>query len=108
MDGSAIGNTSEHDRLGRFTAGNSAYAARRQRIEAKAEELALEYDVTTPSAKALVRLAAQHLDTAAMARNNVMVARHTRLAMKVLASLKRVEPVLPASLDEYLDSLEAK
>jgi hypothetical protein len=79
-----------------FQRGNSAYAQRRQRIEAKAEELAREYDVTSASAKALVRLAAQHLDTAQQARNNTQAARHTRLGLKVLASLKRHEPAAPS------------
>jgi hypothetical protein len=84
-----------------FQRGNSAYAQRRQRIEARAVELEREYVVTTASAKALVRLAAQHLDTAQQARNNVLVARHTRLGLKVLASLQR-KPEPTQTIEELL------
>jgi hypothetical protein len=57
-----------------FQRGNSAYAQRRQRIEARAEELAREYDV----------------------------ARHTRLGLKVLASLRRKPEPPPPTLQEML------
>jgi len=82
MDGSAVGSNSAHDLLGRFTTGNTEYARKRQRIEAKTAQLALEYDVTGAAARILLKLAAQHLDAAEQARNSVLRARHTRLGLK--------------------------
>jgi hypothetical protein len=107
MSGSEIGSNSAHDQLGRFTAGNSEYRAKRVRIAALVEQLAADYTATSGTAKALLRIAAEHLDAAAHARNNVLRSRATRMAAKTLALLRPVpEPPLP-SLDEMLAADEA-
>ena len=101
MDGSAVGGNSAHDQLGRFTAGNTEYARKQQRIAAKTQELAREYDVTGAASRMLLKLAAQHLDSAEQPRSSTLRARHTRLGLKVLASLTR-KPEPPPTLAEML------
>ena len=106
LDGSAFGDNSAHDQLGRFTTGNSEWHRKQQRIEAKTTQLALEYDATGAAARMLLKLAAQHLDAAEQARNSALRARHTRLGLKVLASLQR-KPAAPLrSLDDYREAKE--
>jgi len=75
MDGSAVGSNAAHDQLGRFTAGNTEWRRKQQRIAAKIDELAREYDVTSAVARMLL---AQHLDAAEQARNSILRSRHTR------------------------------
>jgi hypothetical protein len=102
MSGSTIGSNSAHDQLGRFTAGNSEYRAKRLRIAALVEQLAADYAATSATAKQLLRIAAEHLDTAAHARNNVLRSRATRMAAKTLALVRPApEPPLP-TLEEML------
>ena len=78
MDGSAVGSNAAHDQLGRFTAGNTEWRRKQQRIAAKIDELAREYDVTSAVARMLLKLAAQHLDAAEQARNSILRSRHPR------------------------------
>jgi len=107
MSGSEIGSNSAHDQLGRFTAGNSEYRAKRVRIAALVEQLAADYAATSGTAKALLRVAAEHIDAASRARNNVLRSRATRMAAKTLALLRPApEPPLP-TLDEMLAADEA-
>jgi hypothetical protein len=102
MSGSEVGSNSAHDQLGRFTAGNTEYRAKRNRIAALVEQLSADYAATSGTAKALLRVAAEHLDAAAHARNNVLRSRATRMAAKTLALLRPApEPPLP-TLDELL------
>jgi len=91
-----------------FKPGNTAYRARQQAIEARAAELACEYVATGAAAKALLKLAATHLLSAEQARNSVLRARGTRLAMKVLASLQRKLEPQPRSLEDYLEAAGGK
>jgi cell division septum initiation protein DivIVA len=104
MDGSAIGDTVEHDRLGRFVAGNSDWHARKARLAALTEQLSSEYDAGSAIARQLIKIAAQHLDQAATTRNSVLRARATRLAAKVLDRLQRKpEPV--QSIEDILGAV---
>jgi len=107
MDGSAIGNNAAHDQLGRFTTGNTEYRRKQQRIAAKTDELAREYDVAGAAARMLLKLAAQHLDAAEQARNSVLRARHTRLGLEVLASLQRKQEPAPLTIAEWERKREA-
>jgi hypothetical protein len=68
MDGTTNGAASGHDRLGRFTAGHSEYAAKRRRIETKIKQLSADYDASTPAQKLLLRAAATNLDAAEVMR----------------------------------------
>src|SRR5690349_13143711 len=103
MSGSVIGNTSAHDRLGRFTTGNTEYRAKRLRIDALSASLADAYDARTDAARALLRVAAEHLDDSPRARSRVLKARSTRAAAKILALLPRLPAPPPPTLEELLN-----
>jgi hypothetical protein len=76
--------------------------AKSRAILRETNELAREYDVTSAAARMLLKLAAQHLDAAEQARNSVLRARHTRLAMRVLDRLERKPQEKLNAFDEYL------
>jgi hypothetical protein len=102
-NGSAIG----HDpATGRFCSGNSEYRAKRQRVAALAETLAADYD-SRGATKALLLVAAEHLDDASRARNRVLKARSTRAAAKILSLLPRLPKPPEPTLSELLGYDEA-
>jgi hypothetical protein len=102
MDGTPTSSSAEHDRLGRLLPGNTRYRERKRRIEAKAADLATDFDTSSAVTRTLLRVAATHLITAELARSSALRARGTRLALKILSTLPK-KPAPPLRrLDTYL------
>lgn len=96
MDGSATGAIAGHDKSGRFVAGHTEYAAKKQRIAERVVALAQDYDAKSQTARMLLRIAAEFIDTAERTRSHAIRARSTRAAGKVLDRIpKRPEPAPP-------------
>jgi hypothetical protein len=96
------GSVTGHDKAtGRFVPGHSEWHAKRRRIDAIAKTLAVDYDADSGAAKALLHVAAGHIDTAARARSQDQRNRATRMAAKTLALIpKAPEP----DVYEYLNA----
>jgi hypothetical protein len=105
MDGSQVGTALAHDpQSGHFLPRNTEYRARKDRIAGREKRLRDEYQ-----ASPLLGIIARHLDDGERARSAVIRQRASNAAVRLLATLKRKpEAALPASLDEYLDSLGDK
>lgn len=101
-DGSAISATAAHDQLGRFTSGNSEYAAKRRRIADRVAQLSADYDVKSPTSQMLLRIAAEFIDQAEHTRNHAIRTRATRAAGKILDRLQRKPEPRPPTLQELL------
>jgi hypothetical protein len=102
MDGSAIGAVADHDKLGRFTTGNTEYRAKQKRLAERLAQLNADYDAT-PSQQQLLAIAARHLDDAERARSALARTRASNAARRLLADIpRRPEKPLPATLEEYL------
>jgi hypothetical protein len=101
IDGTASG----HDPAsGQFTHGNNEYHAKRQRIAALVDQLSADYDMRSGVTKALLNVAAGHIDTAARARSHELRSRATRMAAKTLALIpKAPEPSIFDYLHEGAD-----
>jgi hypothetical protein len=104
MHGAANGRAADHDRLGRFTRGNNARAAKATKIVTKTEELRREFfpcgGESVMDANRL-RLAAKHYVDAETCRDPIVAQRATRCAEYLLSKIKREEPPLP-TLEELL------
>jgi hypothetical protein len=85
-----------------FAKGNTEYRTRKDRIAERVAQLATEYDANSAVSKQLLEIAAVHLDQAAMARNNALRSRSTRLAMKVLDRLERKPQAKLCAFDQYV------
>ena len=101
MDGSTVGGNPAHDPLGRFTIGNSEYAARQRRLAEIAQALAVEYD-PTPSQVRLLAIIARHLDDGERARTAERRIRASNTARRMMKDLKRrKEPTAPTNLKAF-------
>jgi hypothetical protein len=89
MDGTTNGTAAGHDRLGRFVAGHSEYAAKRRRIAAKVKQLAADYDASTPAQKLMLRLAAQSIDAASVTRSSTTRERSSHVALRLLSEIPK-------------------
>jgi hypothetical protein len=102
MSGSAIGETSEHDRLGRFTAGNTEYRAKQQRLAEIVQSLAAEYD-PTPSQVRLLAIIARHMDDAERSRTAERRVKASNTVRRLLKDLRRKpQPDKLNPFDEYV------
>jgi hypothetical protein len=107
MSGSAVGDVSEHDRLGRFTEGNSEYRAKQRRLAEIAQSLAAEFD-PTPSQVRLLAIIARHMDDAERSRSAERRVKASNAVRRLLKDLKRKpEPPL-SSLEGYLEAKAAR
>jgi hypothetical protein len=101
MDGIASGAVSDHDRLGRFTAGNTEYTAKKRRIADRIAQLSLDYDASTPSLRMLLSIAAHHLDEAERTRSPMTRTRAANAATRLLRQIPRRPPPAAPSLYSY-------
>jgi hypothetical protein len=101
--------SSDHDRLGRFTSGNTDYRAKRDRIAARLAQLIADHD-PTPSQKQILAVVAHHLDDAERARSLVQRVRAGNAARRLLKDIPRKPgspaPRLPAAADQAAHALE--
>jgi hypothetical protein len=79
----------DRDRSGRFATGNRVHDVKRHRIAAKIKQLAADYDAVTPAQKLMLKIAAQNLDAAEIARNATTRERSTNVALRCLRSIPR-------------------
>jgi len=105
MDGSATGKMSDHDRLGRFTNGNSEYRARQQRLAEIVQTLAAEFD-PTPSQVRLLPIIARHMDDAERARTAERRIRASNTVRRLMRDLKRKPSPVPHPLVTARELLE--
>jgi hypothetical protein len=79
----------DRDPAGRFTTGNRVHDVKRQRVLSKIKQLAADYDAVTPAQKLMLKLAAQNLDAAEIARSSTTRERSTNVALRCLRSIPR-------------------
>jgi len=108
MSGSAVGDVSEHDRLGRFTEGNTEYRAKQRRLAEIAQSLAAEYDAT-PSQVRLMSIIARHMDDAERSRSAERRVKASNTVRRLLKELRREpEPEKLNAFDEYVKQRQQK
>ena len=89
-----------HDRLGRFTAGNDAYMARKRRLAALVQQLQRDYPNPTPSQRLLFPAIARAIDDAEHARAGNHRVRASNVANRLLKQLQRKAAVAVPALAE--------